>query len=201
MGIEQTRLDLELGWRGVPGWFSEDEAMALARAVRRALPGSAVVELGSWCGRSLAVAADALPAGVCLYSVDCYPEVSQAAAEADGQLTAGEARAMRDQVVELWTARGRRIVVQAADAAVAGRAYEGPPVAVLLIDDHHSAEQLKLNLEAWMPHLAAAADVLLHDYGSLPYGLQPVAQSHLSAAVWWFDGLHGSIGVYRRHAL
>lgn len=207
-GEQVTKLDLSMGWRGVPGWFSEEEAVCLASYVIKATPGTAVVETGSWCGRSLSVIAEAMPEDIVAYAVDLHPEGSQAAetAQATGTgggqtMTPAQARHTLADVIAHHRTLGREVHFLPYDAAEGARVYSARidprPVSVLFIDDHHEGEHLVKVFKAWEPCMADRAYLLMHDYAAEPlYGLQKAIRPHLKG--WTFDGIFGSIGCYTR---
>lgn len=187
-------IDFTLGWRAVPGMFSREDGGILQEAVRRAAPGTAVVETGAWCGRSLAAACEVLPDGVRAYSIDNYLEDSQAAEGAP--IRACEAKRLREVVAGHYRGQGRDVTLLVGDAVIAGMEYSGPPISVLFIDDHHSAEQLEAEFEVWLPHMAERAAVLLHDYAHPPYGLIAVAERMLPGRGYNYLGRVSGIGVW-----
>lgn len=200
MPIELTKPDFTLGWRGIPGWFSEEEAAVLQDAVRRAEPGTAIVELGSWCGRSLSAITEALPEGVKAFAYDNHLGGSQAEVTTEGALSATEAKSILQAVVKLQRSRSRDVAFIEAEAVAGGQQYSGPPIAALFIDDHHSPEQVTQNLKVWGPHLAPKCRILFHDWGAEElYHLQVAIRPILTVeAGWRFLGQFGSIGVFER---
>ena len=200
-------IDLSLGYRGVPGMFSPEDATTIQLAVRRATPGSAVVETGAWCGRSLAAICDVAHASLEVHSYDNYLEDSQAVgegesvgtaagpAEATAPITPQVAKQIRSVVAKHYFAHGVDVRAEVQEASAAGTIYKGAPISVLFIDDHHSAEQLEKNFASWLPHCANQCTVLLHDYLHLPYGLQPVAERTLPALGYAYVGWRAGSGI------
>ena len=186
-------IDFELGWRAVPGFFRPEDGDMLQRAVLRAEPGTAVVELGAWCGRSLAAACEVLPAGVSIYSIDNYQEDAQTVPHACG-MTSAVAEALRQLVAEHHCKEDSLV---RAESSAFGWSYTGPPVSVLFIDDHHSYEHVKENLKAWVPRMAKKAAVLFHDYGNESYGIERAAKEVLPG-MFSFAGLCSGTGVWSR---
>lgn len=195
----KTGLDLELGWRVVPGFFDTADGETLQTAVRSAPVRTAVIELGAWCGRSLAAICEVLPAGVVVCSYDNYLEDSQADQEETAIRPKG-AMLMRAGVAAFHAARGRDVVTFVLDSISAGQTYTGPPVSVMLIDDHHSEEQIEGNLRAWWPHFATEVVLLFHDYYHSPYGIASTCEVVLPGAGFGFVGSHGGLGVWARAA-
>ena len=183
-------------WADVVGMFDENDGAALQDAVKLCPPGTSHVELGAWCGRSLAAACEALPVGVVAYSYDNYKEDSQATGGAGK--TPREAMALREEVVSHYRQLGKGITTVLGESSASGKLYSGPRVASLLIDDHHSAEQVEANLLAWLPHTAPECTVLLHDYWHPPYGIATTAQRILPSCGFRFIETRGGLGIWRR---
>lgn len=205
-------IDLSFGYRGVPGMLSLEDALTIQISVRRATPGHAVVEMGAWCGRSLAAICDVAHSRVQVFSYDNYLEDSQAVGEgeavgtpmgpatATAPITPQVAKRIRDVVAKHYFSLGVNVEVAVEEASKAGQFYNGPPISVLFIDDHHSAEQLEKNFTAWLPKCAPQCTVLLHDYLHLPYGLQPGAERILPPLGFVYVGwrVGSGIGIWTR---
>lgn len=193
-------IDFELGWRAVPGMFSTGDGYALQRAVRMAPAGTGVVELGAWCGRSLACICDVVPHSVSVFSYDNYLVDSQADGEGASPITPPVACALRKTVQEHYSKQGVDVTVHVEEAAEAGAKYIGPPVSALLVDDHHSAEQIAGNLKAWLPKCHDKCIMLFHDYGHVPYGIIPVCEGVMPAAGFKFVGqpVTSGLGIWSR---
>ena len=189
-------IDFELGWRAVPGMFSPVDGTVLQCFAKQLSVGQALVEMGAWCGRSLAAACEVLPANVSAYSYDNYLDDSQANEAAP--ITPAVAQRLRELVAQHYRNGGRDVRCFVAESAAAGRCYTGPAVGVLLIDDHHSAEQLRADFDAWTPHLAARAAVLIHDYAHPPYRLVETSEAALPGRGFVFAGQYSGVGVWLR---
>lgn len=194
---ESSMIDFDVGWRAVPGMFGVEDATTLRIAVERVPDGQSVVELGAWCGRSLAVICEALPRKAVVYSFDNYQENSQTNVE-ESPITPSVARKLRQVVGTHFRGNGKDVRCVVHESADAGDSYRGPPVSVLFIDDHHSAEQLQKNFAAWLPHLASQATILLHDYTHPTYQLADTAVRMLPPAEFRFIGVRGIVGIWSR---
>ena len=190
------KLDLSLGWRGVPGWLSDEEAEGLQACVRAISPAQAYVELGAWCGRSLAATMEASRDGVSHYTFDSFPVTSQAVDEAG--FSATQARDTLLEVVTHYRYKGKRVCFFEQDSTQGALAYAGPPICVLFVDDHHSADQVISNLKCWGPHLSYRCAILFHDYASEPFGLAKPINELLRPPSWEFRGVMGSMGLFVR---
>lgn len=190
-------LDLSRGWQGVPGWMSIEEIQCLQVAASRS---KVIVELGSWCGKSLAAIAEAAPDGARIFSFDAHPVASQAVTAAAGGISAPQALDILRRVIEWLKKQGKQAAFRSSDAAEAGYEYRGPPVEFLFIDDDHTPEQVTKDLHAWMPHLAPQAEVLFHDFPYQPYGLPKAVEAVFARdpSTWGYSGLAGSIARYTK---
>lgn len=183
--------------------FNAADGLALQRCVRMATMGTAVVELGAWCGRSLASICEVVPDRVEVYSYDNYLEDSQAVGETpDGEkapITPQVACNLREHVRKHYAAF-TKISTVICDSTKGGELYEGPLVSVLLVDDHHSAEKIEANLAMWLPNCAMDCMLLFHDYGHKPYGIEAVCERVLPGEGFRFLGQpsNSGLGVWSR---
>lgn len=144
------------------GLIDADQGEVL-RALAAAVPaGCAIVEVGSFKGKSTAFLADGarIGGGARVYAVDPWdlpgnpygkhgfsaPEVREAF---ESQLKA----------CRLW---GRVSPVRAfsVDAAAC---YDGPPIGLLYIDGDHEEAAVRADVAAWSPHLAADHVIVFDD--------------------------------------
>lgn len=189
-------------WTDVPGMLDEAEGAAIQEAVRLCKPGTAHVELGAWCGRSLAAACEALPVGVTANSYDNYLTGSQTEESGGAGKTLTEARKSRIEVANHYRLIiDAKVVLWDEESSKGGVAYTGSPVASLFIDDHHSSEQVEANLQAWLPHLSSECSILFHDYWTLAYGIFNVAERILPSHGFQFFGRRFGLGVWKRPAV
>ena len=192
-------IDFELGWRAVPGMLNYNDGFCLQLAAKNVPRGHAFVETGAWCGRSLACICEVLPFGAAVYSFDNYVEDSQAVT--DGQpIPAWGAKNLRELVCAHYATRGVMAHTVVGEAAESGRQYQGPPVSALFIDDHHSAEQVGQNLDAWLPHCVEECLLLFHDYSHEPYGIKATCERILPKVHFehWGQREGSGIGIWRR---
>lgn len=193
-------IDFAIGWRAVPGFWSVEDALVFQKAVKMAPPGTAVVETGAWCGRSLASACEVLPPRVEIHSYDNYLEDSQAAQATNGSgsdspITPQVAMRLRELVKEHYGAAGKKVFTHVQEAAQGGREYSGPLVSVLMIDDHHSFEQVNANLDAWLVHCNQQCVLLFHDYRHPPYRIFEACEARLPVANFRFVGQQSGSGL------
>jgi predicted O-methyltransferase YrrM len=144
----------------VDGWLSDDQGRALFRAAAGTDGRGAIVEIGSWKGRSTTwLAAGARLAGHRVYAVDPhhhsreYPE----AATLD-EFLANLARNGLSDVVD-------PLVMTSEEAA----AHITGPVELLFIDGDHSYEAVRRDAELWLPRLIEGGTVMFHDVATAAY--------------------------------
>lgn len=144
----------------VEGWLSDAQGRALFRAAAETRGRGAIVEIGSWKGRSTTwLASGARLAGHRVYAIDPhrrsreYPD-----AETKDEFLANLARNGLTSVVE-------PLVMTSEDAAarVAG------PVELLFIDGDHSYEAVRRDAEIWLPRLTDGGTVMFHDVATAAY--------------------------------
>lgn len=186
-----------LDWHEIPGWLSDEEAALLASAAKQVAPGQCIVELGSYCGRSAAVLANAAVDGVCIYCIDKWegaPEDSfrVGCARRNGWI---EALALRGghhigmsalEFESNMKAAGllfTRVFPIVSDSAEAAEHTTLPPVGLLYIDADHSQEAAARDFRAWQPHLAPGAAVFFHDYAGFPGVYRAVQELGLKVEV------------------
>lgn len=175
----------------IEGWLADAQGCALFRAAAATSGKGAIVEIGSWKGRSTAwLAAGARLAGACVYAVDPHVGSREDPAAATlGEFRRNLERAGLAGVVE-------PMVMTSGQAA---RELEGP-VELLFIDGDHSFEGASLDAEIWLPRLVEGGTVMFHDVATSGYsGPRRVFQT----AICWnsrFDRVArvGSMAVARR---
>lgn len=183
-------------WTEIPGWFAPREGLLLQAAVRNTPEDAVLVELGTWCGRSAACAAEAAGQRR-IYTVDSYAEGSQAATLFDSrrdQITPAAAREWAARVLD-------PLGVQRVDADAIETASRFAPcsVALIFIDDHHEAAHTLRVLAAWLPKLTPLAFVLLHDWTL--FGLADACEPALRAAGFRMDAQAFTLARWRRSTL
>ncbi|ATL82487.1 class I SAM-dependent methyltransferase [Streptomyces malaysiensis subsp. malaysiensis] len=165
---DRTVLD---AFEGAKGFMPLDEGLALyAAAVRAGTLGLPLVEVGTYCGRSTILLADAArAAGTVAVTVDHHrgseeqqpgweyhdpdvvdPEVGRMDTLPTFRRTLHQA-GLEDHVIAVV---GRSPQV----AAVWGR-----PVGLVFIDGGHTDEHASADYESWAPHLAPGGLLVIHD--------------------------------------
>lgn len=175
----------------IDGWLSEAQGRALYEAAARTDGRGAIVEIGSWKGRSTVwLAAGARRAGRRVYAIDPHRGSHEdQAANTLGDFLENVRRAGVADAVE-------PLVMTSAEAAV----QMSEPVELLFIDGDHSRAGAERDARIWLPRVVDGGLVMMHDVGAAGY-IGPRAV--FRRMVCWnsrFDRIArvGSMGVARR---
>lgn len=142
------------------GWLSLGEARAL-RSLARAVPaGRAIVEVGSYRGRStVALGLGARRGGgATVYAVDPHAPFVGARG---GRFGPEDRAAFYANVVRANV--GDRIALVGLTSATVARAWTRADVGLLFLDGDHRYESVRADFEAWAPHLSEGAIVAFDD--------------------------------------
>lgn len=144
----------------VEGWLSDAQGRALFDAAAYATGRGAIVEIGSWKGRSTVwLAHGAQAAGQRVYAVDRHEGSHEdPAARTFDVFQSNLRRAGIEAVVT-------PLVMSSADAA---QHLEGG-VEVLFIDGDHTDAGAKADADVWLPRLVDGGTVLMHDVVTVSY--------------------------------
>jgi predicted O-methyltransferase YrrM len=144
----------------VDGWLSDAQGRALFIAAAHTAGRGAIVEIGSWKGRSTTwLASGARLAGRRVYAIDPhhrsreYPDV-ETLEEFRGNLA-------RNGLADLVD-----VLVMTSEEAVA---HIVGPVELLFIDGDHSYEAVRRDAELWLPRLVEGGTVMFHDVTTAAY--------------------------------
>ena len=142
---------------GIPGWFSSDEAAYMGNLARGIPANKAIVEIGSYCGRSTASLAfgSSMGFGALVHSVD--PHLGLVAVH--DKSTLGEfLKNLRDR--DLY----RYVVMHKGFSTEVARTWRNKNIDILFIDADHGYESVKSDFESWNEHISSGALVIFHDY-------------------------------------
>jgi len=146
----------------------------------RVADGYAIVELGSYKGKSTAYLAAGASDGVQVYAVDAWDLPGNQAGWGALRFTDCATREAFRQQLMLSGARDKVTVIQEFTAA-AGREWSGPPVGMLYVDADHSYDSVCADFAAWAPHLTPGALVVFDDYGGRNKGVTQAVNELVSA--------------------
>jgi hypothetical protein len=189
--------------RAIDGWFDDAEARLLFSVTTQALAElpepSAVVEVGSWCGRSTVVLGAAVRAtgtSARVWAVDPHDgEISLPGAEGTVGLHTGPPTF--DRFLENMVRAGLRDVVR----PLRQRSFEvawSEPIGLLLIDGLLDQIIVARDLHAFEPWVAVGGFVAFHDYTSF-HGVGVVVDQLLAEGRYRRAGRAGSLIVAQRH--
>ncbi|UNO42356.1 class I SAM-dependent methyltransferase [Streptomyces sp. MST-110588] len=192
------------------GFMPVDEGLALYEAASAAAAlGLPLVEVGTYCGRSTILLADAArAAGVTAVTVDHHrgSEEQQPGWEYhDPTLVDPEAGRMDTLPVfrrTLHAAGLEEHVLALVGRSPQAAALWNTPVGLVFVDGGHTDEHATADYEGWAPHLAPGGLLVIHDVfadpadgGQAPYR---VYRRALESGAFTEVSAHGSLHVLRR---
>jgi predicted O-methyltransferase YrrM len=195
------------------GFMPADEGDALYAAAAIAglgLPGLAMAEIGSYCGRSTVwLGCAARAADTVLFAVDHHrgSDENQAGQEHhDPSLV--DVRTGRMDTLPIFRATIHDAGLEDVVIAVVGQSpsvarYWTTPLSLLFIDGGHGEEPARLDFQGWSPHVAVGGTLAIHDVFADPAdgGRPPYEQIYLPAlrsGLFTEIGVTGSLRLLRR---
>ena len=177
----------------VDGWLSEAQGRALFDAAARATGAGAIVEIGSWKGRSTTwLASGARLAGQRVYAIDPHRGSRE-------DPTADTLNAFLDNLARSGLAGAVEPMVMSSEEAAASITR---PVELLFIDGDHSYEGVRRDAELWLPRVMEGGTVMFHDVATAAYSGPRRVVRRMVCRNPGFDGVArvGSMLVARRTA-
>lgn len=194
------------------GFMPRDEGLALyAAATEAASGGLPLLEIGTYCGRSTLLLAEAArAAGVLVVTVDHH----RGSEEQQPGWEYHDPQVVDHEVGRMDTLPTFRRTLHAAGLedhvlAVVGHspraaALWGTPVGLVFVDGGHTDEHATADYEGWVPHLAQGGLLVIHDVfadpadgGQAPYRLY---QRALGSGAFSEVSHTGSLRVLRRES-
>jgi hypothetical protein len=187
--------------RPVEGWLRDDEAELLVRVARHAAgeQEGAIVEIGSYCGKStvaLATAARSARADARVFAIDPHLGVVSADDGLDG-ITVGPPTFERFQ--HTISEAGLTDVVE----VIRQHSFDVPwrsPISLLFIDGLHDYSSVARDFFHFEPHLSDGADVAFHDCDESSPGVQAFVAGLAGSGGYDEVGRASSLVVFRRRA-
>ena len=178
----------------IDGWLTDPQARRLWRRGAGLLPAGAVVEIGSFRGRSTVVLALAAGAVVAIdphAGGDRGPqEIAPVAARGDS-----DHEAFRANLVAAGVAgRVRHVRARSADA----HAFVEGPLALLYVDGAHRFGPARADLAGWGARVAPGGAMLVHDAFSSAGVTLALLTTCTGASSWRYAGRTGSLAEYER---
>ncbi len=182
---------------GVDGWMTEDQARRLYDRSRELPPGSRIVEIGSYRGRSAIVLALAAAEGVEVIAIDPHAGNDRGPQQWTGTAEEGEGD-------------NARFNQNLAGAGVAGRvrhvrefsqqalAHVDGQVDLLYVDGAHKLRPARADVDRWGARVNPDGVMLIHDsFSSVGVTLALMQRLFLSRR-WRYEGRSSSMTQYRR---
>lgn len=149
------------GVQQIPGWCREEEARLLYRLAGRVSERGAIVEIGSYQGKStLALIRGSKPRGALVYAIDPYLEYVER--DRPEQVFTGSTAAdfLRNMVAHNAADRLRVIMMPGEDIAPV---WPYGPVDMVYIDANHDIEYVSRHAWTWHPLLKPGGAMAFHD--------------------------------------
>ena len=144
----------------VEGWLSEAQGRALFDAAASATGAGAIVEIGSWKGRSTTwLASGARLAGQRVYAIDPHRGSRE-------DPTADTLKEFRDNLARNGVADVVEPMVMTSEEAAASMTR---PIELLFIDGDHSYDGVRRDAELWLPRVMEGGTVMFHDVATAAY--------------------------------
>lgn len=156
---------------GIPGWFGFEKWYDFV--AKESPEGAALVELGVFCGKSLAYLAQATRQKRCqIFGVDTFlgsPEFTQSVAAAGGRpfndFYPGELAGMCVNHLHAAGVLGD-VTLLVSDSARAANLFAFDSVFSVFVDAAHDADSVERDVKAWWPRLKPGGWIAGDDYDS-----------------------------------
>lgn len=145
------------------GGVTPDVGRTLHDLARAVPAGQAIVEIGSYLGKSISYLAAGASKDVPLFAVDPWESVEPSRWFRRNRWPDPTLQGFGDQLDSVGL-RERITAVMGLSVDVA-TTYDGPPISLLFIDGDHRAGAAENDFHAWRAHLAPGVVVVFDDYG------------------------------------
>lgn len=171
----------------VPGPLPPEVGHLLAHLAHDVPADQAIVEVGSYFGRSTCfLAAGALVGqGAQVWAIDPWDMPGNTDAKRHA-FTDPRTRIRFHQHLEACGVADQVTPVQAFSREVAAD-WDGPPIGLLFIDAIHSYDEVRADYRAWRPHLAPGAKVAFDDANTSRFGVGRFVRSLGMPISWHAD--------------
>lgn len=147
-------------WNQIKGWFNLSQAIAIQSIVKQLPPGSKLVELGSYQGRSSVAIAAVLPPNSVLYCVDHFKGSEE---HKKWNLNINNLLEAFTNNIERFGVKDK-IYTLAMSSTEAAEKFEGESLDLVLVDAAHDYDSVKADLLSWYPKLKRGGYLLCDDY-------------------------------------
>ena len=202
-------LDLPIDISTVKGFMADDEAQALYRYASAASPHGAVLEVGSYCGKStLYLGAAVKPHGGTVFAVDHHrgSEEHQQGEEYHDAALFDADEGLFDSFKEFrknmrLAGLDNTVVPIVASSSVAAKQWH-TPLAMVFIDGGHSFSAAEPDYRSWASHVKIGGILAIHDLFPNPDegGQAPIHIYRLALASGLFEAVEvvNTLGILRR---
>ncbi len=185
---------------GVEGWMTDGQARRLWDRARALAPGSRIVEIGSYRGRSAIVLASAAPPGVAVVAIDPHAGNDRGPRQITGTAAEGQADndAFRANLARAGVAG--RVEHVRLPSTEAGDAVPGP-IELLYIDGAHRFGPARDDIVRWGARVPVGGTLLVHDAFSSIGVTLALLTTLFAGGRFRYVGRVGSMAEYRREPL
>lgn len=181
----------------VDGWLSADQARSLFEYASAVPAGAAIVEIGSYRGRSTIVLGLAAPDDVQVFAIDPHAGNDRGPWQWESPPSEGEAdrQAFDANLAAAGLERQvRHLRMRSSDAV----GQVDRPVAMLYVDGSHRFSAARDDLVRWGERVSPGGAMLVHDsFSSLGVTLA-ILRELLYSGEWAYEGRVRSLARYRR---
>lgn len=180
---------------GLKGYLRPVEGRKLAELASLVPTGQAIVEIGSYMGKSTCYLASGSK-GVKVYAVDLWELGNYRARYKNPKAFL----AFKKQVADMGLTK--KIVAVKGNSVKVAATWD-KPIGLLFIDANHQFEYVKADYEVWYKFVVPGGRIAFHDYKNPDYPTVVgvgyfIDQVIKSSSLWEFDGLYHSLYVVRR---
>lgn len=147
-------------WNQIKGWFDLSEAIAIQTIVKQLPPGSKLVELGSFQGRSSVAISAVLPPNSVLYCVDHFQGSEE---HKNLNLDIGNLLDAFTTNIERFGVKDKiyTLVMSTTEAA---EKFEPETLDLIFLDAAHDYDSVKTDVLNWYPKLKPGGYLFCDDY-------------------------------------
>lgn len=197
---QRTFAEVFAGVSDVQGWMTRAQAGRLWDAASRLSPGAAIVEIGSFHGRSAIVLASAAPEGVAITTIDPHAGNDRGPQEISGYVDEAEADHEQFRANLRRAGVDQRITHLREFSHAAHDGVDGQ-IDLLYIDGAHRFSPARDDIVTWGGRVPEGGTLLIHDcYSSLGVTLA-LATTTMVDGKWAYVGRSGSLAEFRRTRL
>lgn len=175
--------EMILDQKQAPGLIENPCRDVLVDLASKVPTGQAIVELGSFKGRSTGHLAlgSSRGAGVPVHAFDPWEQGTMPDGYVD--LAKPHAEYLHDETRRAFeahmvaTGANQYVTAHQANAVDGANEYDGPPVGLLFHDALHDYDSVFGDLKAWLPKMAKTAVVVLHDVGDPNFQVDAAAEA------------------------